>query len=95
MVSTTEHQRREVCYSGRVQGVGFRFTVFAIAARFSVTGFVQNLSDGRVRLVVEGEPQEIGRFVDAIHEQMRRYIVHAHELVSPANGQFHSFEIKH
>ena len=40
-LSQLEQQRREVYYSGRVQGVGFRFTVRAIAGRFAVSGFVR------------------------------------------------------
>ncbi len=45
--------------SGRVQGVGFRYTAKGVAQRFAVTGFVRNLSDGRVELVVEGDAAEV------------------------------------
>jgi acylphosphatase len=45
-------QRREVHYSGHVQGVGFRYTTRSIARGYEVTGFVQNLEDGRVSRVV-------------------------------------------
>src|SRR4029079_16800556 len=56
-------ERRQVYYSGRVQGVGFRYTARQIAGRFAVTGFVENLGDGRVHLIVEGETREIDRFL--------------------------------
>lgn len=46
---------REILYSGRVQGVGFRQSVSTLAMRQHVDGFVQNLENGKVRLVVEGE----------------------------------------
>ena len=39
-----------VYFSGRVQGVGFRFTTLQVAKEFEVAGFVSNLPDGRVRL---------------------------------------------
>ena len=52
-------EQREIHYSGRVQGVGFRYTVRSLASRTAVTGFVKNLPDGRVQLVVEGPPDEI------------------------------------
>jgi acylphosphatase len=65
-VAESEQQRCEVFYAGRVQGVGFRYTVRSLAAGFHVTGFVRNLSDGRVHLVVEGKPTEIKQFLDAI-----------------------------
>ena len=61
-------ERRVVHYSGRVQGVGFRYTVRTLATRFAVTGFVRNLADGRVQLVVEGGPGEgAGRFRSLEH----------------------------
>jgi acylphosphatase len=94
-VSTTQRQRREVYYSGRVQGVGFRFTVRALAAGFAVTGFVRNLADGRVHLLVEGETDEAVKLVRAVQKAMQHYIVSTHETVGAASGQFDSFEIRH
>ena len=47
-------ERRIVHYTGRVQGVGFRFTTCRLAESFAVAGRVKNLPDGRVRVVVEG-----------------------------------------
>ena len=41
-----------VIFSGRVQGVGFRYTSNQIAWRFDVTGWVKNLPDGSVQMVV-------------------------------------------
>ena len=48
-----ENEQREIYYSGRVQGIGFRYTARSIAAGRRVTGFVRNLPDGRVHLIVE------------------------------------------
>ena len=94
-MSEGDHQCREVYYSGRVHGVGFRFTTYAIAAQFNVIGFVRNLPDGRVHLVVEGESEEIDRFVRAVRKEMQNYIANTQEIVGPVSGRFHSFEIKH
>lgn len=66
--------RSTVHFSGRVQGVGFRYTVFQVAKEFEITGFVRNLADGRVLLVAEGERGEVERFVDAISERMTGFI---------------------
>lgn len=63
-----ERRRMQILYSGRVQGVGFRYTVHQVAAGFDVTGTVRNLSDGRVELTAEGEKQELEAFRDAIRE---------------------------
>ena len=45
-----KRERLQVLYSGRVQGVGFRFTVKMVANGFEVTGIVRNLADGRVEM---------------------------------------------
>lgn len=52
-------------YEGRVQGVGFRYRTTQLAQRYPVTGFVRNLSDGTVELVVQAEEQSVlDRFFD-------------------------------
>ena len=61
---------KHVYYSGRVQGIGFRATVRDLATGFRVAGFVHNLADGRVELMVEGAPEEIGPFLGAILREM-------------------------
>lgn len=88
-------ERREVLYRGRVQGVGFRFTVREVARRFRVTGFVMNLSDGRVKVVAEGEVGELDRFMAGIGEAMAGYIHDSQSETSPATGEFPGFSIEH
>jgi acylphosphatase len=41
--------------SGRVQGVGFRWWVRANALELGLVGFAENLADGRVKVVAEGD----------------------------------------
>ena len=53
-------------YEGKVQGVGFRASVLALAKGFEVTGWVRNLPDGRVELLAAGDPCEIESFLDGI-----------------------------
>lgn len=84
----------EVHYCGRVQGVGFRFNAQHIAQGFSVTGFVQNLADGNVRLVAEGETTEIERFLAQILRSMGSNIHSAVRVDHAASGQFAGFEIR-
>lgn len=59
---------RQVFYEGRVQGVGFRYTVRNIAKGYDVVGWVRNLVDGRVELQVAGEKDEVSAFLEAIRE---------------------------
>jgi acylphosphatase len=77
-------ERRRLIYSGRVQGVGFRFTAQRLAARFPMTGYVRNLPDGRVELVAEGEPESVSAFLAAIQSEMGRRIQDVSESVETA-----------
>jgi acylphosphatase len=87
-------ERWETYYSGRVQGVGFRYTVRTLAGRFAVAGFVRNLRDGRVELVVEGSAAELRGLLDAIDGEMGRYVTDANRTTRPATGEFSTFEIR-
>lgn len=53
--------RRRFLIGGRVQGVGFRVFAEARAAAEGVHGYVQNLHDGRVEAVVEGDEEAVDR----------------------------------
>lgn len=85
---------RQVFYEGRVQGVGFRFTVKQTARGYDVTGWVKNLADGRVELQVKGELEEVEGFLEAIVESglkghIKRVETHA---IPPFDG-VRGFEI--
>ena len=89
-----ERSRLHVYYQGRVQGVGFRWTVREVAMGFDVTGWVRNLSDGRVELVAEGERPALEAFQDAVPKAgLRRFIRTATEDWSNGTGEFRGFEI--
>jgi acylphosphatase len=88
-------QRREVRYSGHVQGVGFRYTTLHIARRFDVTGYVKNLASGNVEVVVEGEPGEIEAFLQEVAEEMQGNIRDVLESLHAATGEFASFEVRY
>ncbi len=57
---------KHVFYEGRVQGVGFRYTVRQIAREYEVSGWVRNLADGRVELLARGEAAEVDGFLETI-----------------------------
>ena len=60
--------RMQVLYSGRVQGVGFRYQTKRQATGFELSGTVRNLLDGRVELIAERERSEVEEFRKAIRE---------------------------
>ncbi len=89
-------KRVEVLYAGRVQGVGFRYTTREIAKGFEVAGQVQNLDDGRVELVAEGEEDELREFLQAIRtSQLGDYIRNAVETWKTATENCKGFVIAH
>ena len=57
---------KQVIFRGRVQNVGFRYTVKDLASAFDVRGWVKNLADGSVELQVMGEPAEVAAFIREI-----------------------------
>jgi acylphosphatase len=83
-----------VLYSGQVQGVGFRYSVRAVANGFEVTGIVRNLPDGTVELIVEGAKDELEGFRKAIRESGLDHFIRQEEVAwREADGEFRGFEI--
>ena len=52
--------------TGRVQGVGFRLFAQDVAAVEGVHGYVQNLPDGAVEALVEGDDESVLRVERAL-----------------------------
>ena len=83
-----------VIYTGRVQGVGFRYTSKRVAAGFAVTGVIRNLSDGRVELTVEGLREELEAFRTAIRNEGLAGFIRAEQVTwGSAQNKFRGFEI--
>jgi acylphosphatase len=83
-----------IFYSGRVQGVGFRYTTKNVAMGFEVTGAVRNLPDGRVELIAEGPREELEAFRTAIGESgLGSFISNEQVSWEEAKGEFRGFEI--
>jgi len=86
--------RMQVFYSGRVQGVGFRFTAKSVASGFEVVGAVRNLSDGRVELVAEGAKEELEAFRKAVRESGLEHFIRKEDVSwSETKNDFRGFEI--
>jgi acylphosphatase len=83
-----------IFYSGRVQGVGFRYTVKALVRGFEAVGTVGNLTDGQVELVAEGEKTELEAFRRAIREsELGHFIEDERVTWEEARNEFRGFEI--
>ena len=60
---------KRISFSGRVQGVGFRYTTKQIALGFDIVGSVRNQEDGTVELEVMGDAEEVNEFISEIVEE--------------------------
>jgi acylphosphatase len=85
---------KNVRYSGRVQGVGFRYTAQQLAVGHAVAGYVRNCPDGDVELVAEGEADEVERFLAAVAARMAGYIALTDVNDAPPEGRT-GFHIRH
>ena len=89
-----DQKRIQVNFQGRVQGVGFRYTVVSLSHTFSVTGYVKNLGDGSVELVAEGNEDELLSFVrEILSSGLQRYIFNHTVFWENARGAFNTFGV--
>ena len=87
-------ERVTIYYSGRVQGVGFRYVVRTLVNGFEVTGTVRNLNDGRVELIGEGDRSELEGLLEAVRQSdVGRFIRQEQMDWSKARDEFQGFEI--
>ncbi len=90
-----ETRRLKVEFQGRVQGVGFRYTVCSLAGEYPLSGFVRNEWDGSVHMEVEGQQEHLEHFLlDIRNSRLREYISHIHQHWSDPTGRDSGFRIK-
>lgn len=93
-VPVASRRRLRVVYSGRVQGVGFRYTAKTVATGFEITGTVRNLPDGRVELLAEGNRSELEAFQNAIRSEGLAGFIQGEQVEwADAQNNFRGFEI--
>ena len=88
-------KRLHVYWSGRVQGVGFRYTCESVALELGLVGWVSNLSDGRVEAVCEGSEKKLHLFLERIAAgPMQPHIRQTQAQWSAPMGEFTDFQIR-
>lgn len=87
-------KRMHILYSGRVQGVGFRFTAESAAIQSGIQGWVKNLGDGRVEIMAEAEEEALKDFLNKIRQSFSRYIQDEDLRWSEAVEEFQDFQIR-
>ena len=85
---------KRALYTGRVQGVGFRYTAQSLSADYPVAGYVRNLPGGEVELVAEGEDSVVEAFLEAVARHMASYISNT-AVQDAAPSGLRGFQIRH
>lgn len=87
-------RRAEILVSGLVQGVSYRHNTKKKADEFHLTGGVQNLSDGRVRVICEGTEEDIGKLIEWCKRGSQVAVVeHVDVAWKEYTGEFKDFRI--
>ncbi len=71
-------QRWQILFSGQVQHVGFRYTAYYLARELGVTGWVDNLPDGRVEMEAQGSSTQLRRMLLRLKDQRHIRITELH-----------------
>ncbi len=86
---------KELTVSGRVQGVGFRYFTLTQAVLYGLSGYVKNLHNGDVKIIVQGDQTLISEFKSKIKEGPRMSIVeNVNETLIEHSADYGSFEIR-
>lgn len=86
-------KQAHIIYSGFVQGIGFRFTTQKFAEHLGLKGWVKNLSNGSVEMIVEGEESDIRALIEKIDAHFKDHIQYKDVGFSSADGKFFDFRI--
>lgn len=83
----------EVHFRGRVQGVGFRWSTWKLAENYPLVGYVKNLANGSVEMIVEGEESKVKAFLSDLRDQMSTCIESCEIVESQGFARFEEFAI--
>ena len=91
----TNKKMIEFKITGLVQGVGFRYFVYRHATALELQGYVMNLYDDSVAVVVEGESEKINILHELLKSGPSRSVVRKiNSIENPFSGNFSRFDIR-
>ncbi len=86
-------KRYYIVFSGRVQGVGFRYTVTNIAKKLHLTGWIRNMVNGNVEMEVQGEQSAINQLLDHLIHKSRWIVIEDYSIKELSIKEESDFEI--
>ena len=84
----------DVLVTGRVQGVGFRSFTKKNAVLLGVKGYVENMSDGKVHAVLEGEEHQVDKLLEIVRQGPRVSQVRDVKVVEIEKAGHKDFEVR-
>jgi len=88
-----EHVAKKIVFSGRVQGVGFRYTAQRMAQQYELVGFVRNLSNGGVEMFAQGDQRDVNNCIADIERHFEGHISNTHTEDMTLTGAYDRFFI--
>jgi len=86
-----DRMAKHIIFKGQVQGVGFRYTSYNIARRYDITGFVRNLPDRTVEMLVQGPTQDVDNCIACIEDCFSGHIRDKEMATVPCNPTYTDF----
>ena len=65
-----ENIREHITFTGRVQGVWFRYRAKYLAQHYGVTGWIQNNYDGSVEAQMQGREEDIDKIIQSLQQDI-------------------------
>ncbi|MHC4430358.1 MAG: acylphosphatase [Planctomycetota bacterium] len=84
---------KHIIFSGRVQGVGFRYTAHRMAGRHQLTGYVRNLPNGTVEMLAQGPAHDIDDCIRDIQDSLAGHVRETRSVEVPPDPTYTDFRI--
>jgi len=86
-------KRYYIVFSGRVQGVGFRYTVTNMAKNLHLTGWIRNMTNGNVEMEIQGEQAVIDLLLNHLLTKSRWIVIEDYSIKELNTKAESAFEI--
>jgi acylphosphatase len=86
---------KSIRISGRVQGVGFRYSARSMASTIGIKGFVRNLPNGDVYIEVEGSFLQLEEYIQWCRQGPPRAKIKVVDVYDAETVGFEAFDVRY